>query len=72
VDAAQIDAINILQASRLAMLNAVLKLRPEPDFLLVDAVCLDHPARSEPSSMAMPFPHPSRPRRSSPRSNAIA
>jgi len=43
VDAAQIDAINILQASRLAMLNAVLKLRPEPDFLLVDAVCLDHP-----------------------------
>ena len=43
VDAAQIDAINILQASRLAMLNAVLQLRPEPDFLLVDAVRLDHP-----------------------------
>ncbi len=43
VDAAQIDAINILQASRLAMRNAVLQLRPEPDFLLVDAVRLDHP-----------------------------
>ena len=42
VDAAQIDAINILQASRLAMCNAVLQLRPEPDFLLVDAACLDH------------------------------
>jgi ribonuclease HII len=43
VDAAQIDVINILQASRLAMLNAVLQLRPEPDFLLVDAIHLDHP-----------------------------
>ena len=42
VDSATIDAINILQASRLAMLNAVLQLRPEPDFLLVDAVRLDH------------------------------
>src|SRR5882724_2306186 len=44
VDAMQIDAINILQASRLAMLNAVLQLRPEPDFLLVDAVRLEHPS----------------------------
>jgi len=43
VDAAQIDAINILQASRLAMRNAVLQLQPAPDFLLVDAVHLDHP-----------------------------
>jgi ribonuclease HII len=43
VDAAQIDAINILQASRLAMLNAVLQLQPGPDFLLVDAIHLDHP-----------------------------
>ena len=43
VDAAKIDVINILQASRLAMLNAVLQLQPEPDFLLVDAIRLDHP-----------------------------
>jgi ribonuclease HII len=42
VDAAQIDVINILQASRLAMRNAVLQLRPEPDFLLIDAIHLDH------------------------------
>jgi ribonuclease HII len=42
VDAAQIDIINILQASRLAMRNAVLQLQPEPDFLLVDAIRLDH------------------------------
>jgi len=43
VDAAEIDRINILQASRVAMLNAVLLLQPAPDFLLVDAVRLDHP-----------------------------
>ena len=42
VDAAQIDVINILQASRLAMRNAVLQLSPQPDFLLVDAVRLNH------------------------------
>ena len=42
VEAAQIDIINILQASRLAMRNAVLQLRPEPDFLLVDALQLEH------------------------------
>ena len=38
VDAATIDAINIYQASRLAMRMAVARLRPAPDFLLVDAV----------------------------------
>jgi ribonuclease HII len=48
VDAAEIDAMNILQASRLAMRNAVLQLHPEPDFLLIDAVCLDHPCAQRP------------------------
>ena len=43
VDAARIDEINIYQASRVAMRDAVLQLRPEPDFLLVDALRLDHP-----------------------------
>ena len=43
VDAATIDAINIYQASRLAMRKAVEQLRPAPDFLLVDAVPLDLP-----------------------------
>src|SRR5208283_2547792 len=41
VDAATIDAINIYQASRLAMRKAVGQLQPAPDFLLVDAVPID-------------------------------
>jgi ribonuclease HII len=41
VDAARIDQINIYQASRLAMREAVLRLRPGADHLLVDAVRLD-------------------------------
>lgn len=45
VDAARIDQINIYHASRLAMLESVCRLTPEPDFLLVDAVRIDHPCR---------------------------
>jgi len=41
VDAARIDQINIYQASRVAMREAVLKLQPIPDYLLIDAVRLD-------------------------------
>jgi ribonuclease HII len=41
VDAARIDQINIYHASRLAMREAVLALRPAPDYLLVDALKLD-------------------------------
>jgi ribonuclease HII len=43
VDAATIDAINIYQASRVAMRVAVKRLSPAPDFLLVDAVAIDLP-----------------------------
>lgn len=43
VDATRIDEINIYQASRVAMRDAVLQLQPAPDFLLVDAMRLDHP-----------------------------
>jgi len=43
IDAATIDRINIYQASKLAMTQAVLKLAPEPDHLLIDALRLDHP-----------------------------
>jgi ribonuclease HII len=39
----EIDSINILQASRLAMRRAILELDPAPDFLLVDAVTVDLP-----------------------------
>lgn len=41
VDAARVDLLNILQASRLAMRTAVAALEPAPDFLLVDAVSVD-------------------------------
>jgi ribonuclease HII len=41
VDAATIDAINIYQASRLAMRRAVEGLCPAPDYVLADAVTLD-------------------------------
>ncbi|MBZ5704459.1 MAG: ribonuclease HII [Acidobacteriia bacterium] len=40
VDAARIDQINIYQASLVAMREAVLRLEPGPDHLLVDAVHL--------------------------------
>jgi ribonuclease HII len=41
VDAARIDQINIYQASRLAMVEAVSRLAPAPDHLLIDALRLD-------------------------------
>lgn len=41
VDAFVIDAINILEASRLALRRAVEQLRVRPDFLLLDAVRVD-------------------------------
>lgn len=43
VDSAEIDRINIYQASRLAMKLAVERLALAPDFLLIDAMQLDHP-----------------------------
>jgi ribonuclease HII len=41
VDAARIDQINIYQASRVAMLEAVVRLKPSADHLLIDALRLD-------------------------------
>lgn len=41
VDAARIDQINIYQASRAAMREAVLRLAPAADHLLIDAVRID-------------------------------
>jgi ribonuclease HII len=43
ISAAEIDEINILQASKKAMLSAVNQLKFIPDFLLIDAVKLDTP-----------------------------
>ena len=43
VDAETIDRVNIYQASKLAMLRAVMRLAPAADHLLIDAMRLDHP-----------------------------
>ena len=43
VDAATIDAVNIYQASRMAMRLAISRLHPPPDFVLTDAVPLEIP-----------------------------
>lgn len=41
VDEKQIDKINILNATKKAMMEAVKNLKPQPDFLLLDAVELE-------------------------------
>jgi ribonuclease HII len=43
IDASRIDAWNIYQASRQAMVAAISQLRPFPDYLLLDAIELDLP-----------------------------
>jgi ribonuclease HII len=43
IDAARIDAWNVYQASKQAMMAAVAQLRPVPDYLLLDALELDLP-----------------------------
>ncbi len=45
IDAETIDRVNIYQATRMAMLQAVLELTLAPDHLLIDAMRLDHPCR---------------------------
>ena len=47
-DVFEIDQINILQASRLAMRRAVEALAVEPDFLLIDAIKIDLPVEQLP------------------------
>jgi ribonuclease HII len=43
IEASRIDAWNIYQASRQAMVAAVLQLHPLPDYLLLDAIEIDVP-----------------------------
>ncbi len=43
IDAATIDRVNIYQATRLAMLQAIEGLPIAPDHLLIDAMRIDHP-----------------------------
>lgn len=43
IDAETIDRVNIYQATRIAMLQAVMGLSCAPDHLLIDAMRVDHP-----------------------------
>jgi ribonuclease HII len=45
---AEIEALNILEASRLAMLRAVQALDPQPDYLLIDAIRIHSDIPQEP------------------------
>ena len=47
IDNEEIDAVNILNATKKAMLQALQQLTPKPDFLLIDAVKLDTPYPTE-------------------------
>jgi ribonuclease HII len=47
IDSTRIDAWNIYQASRQAMVAAVSQLRPAPDYLLLDAIELDLPVEQK-------------------------
>ena len=53
VEAAEVDAINVYEASRLAMIRALLALNPAPDFILTDAMPL---ARRD-DSAGFPIPY---------------
>lgn len=43
IDEQTIDRVNIYEASKLAMCEAVKELTPEPTYLLIDAMTLDLP-----------------------------
>jgi ribonuclease HII len=43
VDSETIDRVNIYQASKLAMVRAIVRLMPAADHLLIDAMRLDLP-----------------------------
>ncbi|HEY3739532.1 MAG TPA: ribonuclease HII [Bryobacteraceae bacterium] len=47
-DVFEIDDINILQASRLAMKRAVERLQQRPDYLLIDAITINFEAAQKP------------------------
>src|ERR1700742_673723 len=48
IDSSRIDAWNIYQASRQAMVAALLQMNPLPDYLLLDAIEIDLPIEQKP------------------------
>jgi ribonuclease HII len=55
LSAAEVDALNVYEASRQGMIRALAALDPSPDFILTDAMPLDRSAHGAP-----PFPIPHR------------
>lgn len=53
VQAAEVDAINVYEASRAAMIRAIFALNPPPDFILTDAM----PLAARGDSAGFPIPH---------------
>jgi ribonuclease HII len=47
IHAKEIDEINIYEATKKAMMSAIVSLEPKPDFLLIDAMKLEIPFPSE-------------------------
>ena len=47
IDEKIIDEVNIYEASKLAMLEAINKLDPKPDIILIDAMKLEHEIETE-------------------------
>ena len=47
IDEKIIDEVNIYEASKLAMLDAISKLDPKPDIILIDAMKLEHEIDTE-------------------------
>ena len=47
IESDEIDRINIYEATKKAMLSAILQLKPQPDFLLIDAMPLQTPYPTE-------------------------
>lgn len=53
VEAVEVDAINVYQASRQAMIRALNRLSPAPDFILTDAMPLS--ARDDTAGFPIPY-----------------
>jgi ribonuclease HII len=53
IPAAEVDALNVYEASRQAMVRALLDLDPPPDFVLTDAMPLERRGRAK----EFPIPH---------------
>lgn len=56
IEVAEVDELNVYEASRVAMLRALAALAPAPDFILTDAMPLDRSVR-QPTDDRFPIPY---------------